>query len=415
MDTKSTDYALKMIGVSHATAPIEIREVFAINPKNQSELYREGKALFNDIFVISTCNRTELYSSTASIESLGELLLKFSQADSSLLEKYSYVKQGRDAVNHVFRVSVGLESLILGDHEIIGQVRKSYALAVSYEALNQITTRLFQFIFNTAKRIRAETSICEGSASTSFAAVQLLKARYSDLADKKILLFGAAKIGTITCENLISHTHPDNITVLNRTKDKALALAQKHGLKVASMEHLIEEIRNNDVIIVATNAGKFTVTEKTVEHIDSPKTFIDLSVPRNVDPVLRDRKQYDIIYIDDLRGVQKEAIERRRQSLPLADKFIRQGISEFQDWKEIRQLSPAFNSIKKSLQHIQKEEVQPYLHKMNDEQKAIVEDVIGKIINRLARNMISHIKENKNEKESPVEMIEALLNLKITE
>jgi glutamyl-tRNA reductase len=340
---------------------------------------------------------------------------RYCEGDQKTLESHSYQKDGIDAIRHLYRVSVGLDSQILGDHEIIGQVRKSYKFAKSIGALDSFTERLFQRIFKTAKQIRSETSICEGAASTAFAAIHYLRTRLGKLRDKKILVFGAGKIGSNTTENLLNFVKASNITLINRDPNKSKVIADRHGIQSKKHEDLYSQIPLHDAVIVATNAASSTVSANMLKDLSNPVIFVDLSVPRNVDPAIADLKGASVIHIDDLSKLQEEAIDKRRSSIPVAEMLIDESIIEFAEWTENRKLSPAFKAIKTCLGHLHKQEVSPYLNGLADSEKQVVEETTSKIVNRIARNLINHIKENNNQKQTPVELVEAILNLELDE
>ncbi|MGD8749427.1 MAG: glutamyl-tRNA reductase, partial [Balneolaceae bacterium] len=318
---KITDFCT--VGVNHWEASIDIRERFSLKEEQKKELIlgakREG---IDSLLVISTCNRTEIFAQEVSPQELVRLLTTYTNATLEEFHNYGFEKQGQQAVEHLFQVTVGLDSQILGDLQVVNQVKEAYEIASSLDAVSGELHRLMQHIFRAHKRSRNETSLGEGAATTAYAAVKFAVKTFDNLEDKKVLLVGTGKIGKVTCKNLIN-LGVQRLTLINRTRDRAEFVADKFDLRVADMSDLAREIAKADLIIVATGAKAPIVTlddmKPSILH-PSFKVLVDLSVPRNIDPEIGDLNFVDLANMDFLTDVTDEAYQKREENIPLVKK-----------------------------------------------------------------------------------------------
>ena len=237
------------------------------------------------MLVVSTCNRTELYGFAEHPYQLIHLLCENTKGTVEEFQEVAYVHKNKDAINHMFRVGSGLDSQILGDFEIISQLKFGARASRKAGLLNSFTERLVNCVIQASKRIKTETELSSGATSVSFASVQYIKNTVQDISKKNILLFGTGKIGRNTCENLVKHTKNSHITLINRTKDKAEEVAGKFNLIVRDFENLEQEINNSDILIVATGAHSPTVY-KSLISTKKPLLVLDLSIPKNVNIIV---------------------------------------------------------------------------------------------------------------------------------
>src|SRR6056297_1254656 len=255
---KITDFCA--VGVNHWEASIDVRERFSLKNAHKRKLIegakREG---VNSLFVVSTCNRTEIFAQDVTPQELIRLLVTYSNASLEEFHNYGFEKEGQQAVEHLFQVTVGLDSQILGDLQVVNQVKEGYELAGELDAVDGELHRLMQHVFRAHKRSRNETSLGEGAATTAYAAVKFAVETFDSLKDKNILLVGTGKIGKVTCKNLVN-LGAKKLTLINRTRERAEFVADKFDLMVADMEQLPEEIAGADLIIVATGAKKPVIT-----------------------------------------------------------------------------------------------------------------------------------------------------------
>ena len=279
MSKNTTFYAL---GLSYKKADAAIRGKFSLDNKAQSDLLLQAKAEgIESLIVTSTCNRTEIYGFANHPYELIKLLCQNSKGSVEEFQEVAYIYKNQEAVNHMFRVGTGLDSQILGDFEIISQIKIAFNNSKREDLINTFLDRLINAVIQASKKVKTDTEISSGATSVSFAAVQYIIRNVEDIRNKNILLFGTGKIGSNTCENLVKHTKNTHITLINRTKNKAIELAGKLNVIVKDFLNLQEEIKQTDVLIVATGAQN-PIIDKTLLNRRKPLLILDLSIPRNV-------------------------------------------------------------------------------------------------------------------------------------
>ena len=256
-----------VVGVSYKNADLLTRGKFSLSKSKVSLLLKQAKVDgLNELMVISTCNRTELYGIVENPKILIEYLCKFSDGDQALFYEKGYILSEQRAINHVFRVGCGLDSQIIGDFEIIGQLKKSFYNSKKYNIVNGFSERLINAVIQSSKRIKTETELSSGATSVSFASVHYILKNVSNVKNKSILLFGTGKIGRNTCENLIKHTQNDHIVLINRSEESAQKVAGKFNLVVKNIRNLDNEIAKSDILIVATGADDITVDTSIIAN-----------------------------------------------------------------------------------------------------------------------------------------------------
>ena len=339
------------VGVSHKKASLSIREAFSLSLHSSKLLLNDAKKNgISELLINSTCNRTELYGVTENPEDFIKLLCEFSSGGINTFNKIGYTLEGKEAINHIFRVGAGLESQILGDFEIIGQLKKSFYQSKKLMMANGFLERLVNSVIQASKRVKTETGISSGATSVSFAAVQFIIKNVEDISNKNILLFGAGKIGKNTCENLIKHTKNDHIVLINRTKERAEKIAGKFKVIVKSHSELNTEIRKADVLIVATGAEHPTVNKELIHRSSRPLLVIDLSLPRNVVPEINEIDQVSLVHIDELSKMTDKNLKKRKDHIGRAEKIINEVASDFNIWLYNRKYAPFLNAIKTHLE-----------------------------------------------------------------
>jgi len=339
------------VGVSHKKASLSIREAFSLSLHSSKLLLNDAKKNgISELLINSTCNRTELYGVTENPEDFIKLLCKFSSGGINTFNKIGYTLEGKEAINHIFRVGAGLESQILGDFEIIGQLKKSFYQSKKLMMANGFLERLVNSVIQASKRVKTETGISSGATSVSFAAVQFIIKNVEDISNKNILLFGAGKIGKNTCENLIKHTKNDHIVLINRTKERAEKIAGKFKVIVKSHSELNTEIRKADVLIVATGAEHPTVNKELIHRSSRQLLVIDLSLPRNVVPEINEIDQVSLVHIDELSKMTDKNLKKRKDHIGRAEEIINEVASDFNIWLYNRKYAPFLNAIKTHLE-----------------------------------------------------------------
>ena len=404
-----------VIGLSYKKADAEIRGHFSISEDAQERILSNAKATgVEALTVISTCNRTELYGFAQSPSQLIHLLCEHTQGSVPEFEKVSYIYESDDAIQHLFKVGTGLDSQILGDFEIIGQLKVGFKKAKAHNLVNPFMDRLISSVIQASKRIKTETEISSGATSVSFAAVQYIMARVPYVSEKNILLFGTGKIGRNTCENLIKHTKNEHITLINRTKAKAQKIAGKFNLLVKDYADIQSEISQTDVLVVATGAQKPTITKELI-YTKKPLLILDLSIPKNVSSNVTDLENVTLIHLDQLSKMTDDTLKRRQQYIPKAEAIIAQTTKEFKAWLSTRVFAPTIQALKSKLNDINALELNNHRKKIdsfNEEQATVITDrLIQKITNRFA----NHLRTANGSTQQSIALIEAIFQLEQTD
>lgn len=398
--------SFKVISINYKSSDVKLRGRYAIF----SDVVPEMAALMVEKgimgFCISTCNRSEFYASAISVEEMAGFYCRFCDGDKEEMLANIVVLKGEKAVNHLFRLSAGLESQIIGDFEVIGQIRKWYGQFKKHGIRDSGLDRLVQTAQKISKKIKTETSLSSGATSVSFAAANYLLTNVEDLANKDILLFGIGKIGQNTCENLIKHIEPEHIYLVNRTEEKALKLAKKFSLKTRPIEDLVELLNKVDVVIVATGAGKFLITPDLVKE-GKKLTILDLSIPENVDPELAKREQIDYQNIDEISKLIHLAVEKRKAEVPKAETIVRLNLWEYLDWIKARQYIPKILDFKAKLESIRDLEIKEISKKnvVLDENDVLL---ANKIIDKMSNYLAFFLKENENKAEKAYDLMDEI-------
>ncbi len=402
-----------IVGVNHWEATIEVRERFSLSDRQKEELIagakREG---IESLFVISTCNRTEIVAQHASPQELIRLLVTYSDASLDEFHTYGFDKSDRKAVEHLFNVTVGLDSQILGDLQIVKQVKEGYELASEKDAVSGELHRLMQHVFRAHKRSRNETSLGEGAATTAYAAVQFAKKTFDSLQDKNILLVGTGKIGKVTCKNLVS-LGARKVTLVNRTRDRAEFVADRFDLDVADMEALPGQIAESDLVIVATGAPEPVVTmEHMKPSVENPsfKVFMDLSVPRNIDPEIGELDFVDLANMDFLSDVTDEAYRRREENIPLVKKIVDDELTDYQNWLSKQKVVPTIKALTNKFDSIREDEFEFFRNKISDSDRDKVEKLTRRIVNKIAAYSIEHLRDH-HESEQVTKVVNDMFKL----
>ncbi|MFC6860603.1 glutamyl-tRNA reductase [Zunongwangia atlantica] len=400
-----------IIGLSYKKADAEIRGHFSLNEEAKTRLLEQAKKEGIDgVLATSTCNRTEVYGFAAHPFQLIKLLCEHTHGTVEEFEKVAYVYKNKQAISHMFRVGTGLDSQILGDFEIISQLRIAFAQSKKIGLSNAFTERLVNAVIQASKRIKNETEISSGATSVSFASVQYILKNVEDISNKNILLFGTGKIGRNTCENLIKHTQNKHITLINRTKDKAEKIAGKFSLTVKDYADLQAEIRNTDVLIVATGAQNPTISKELI-YCKKDLLILDLSIPKNVAEDVEELDNVRLVHLDHLSQITDETLQRRRKFIPEAEAIIVEVESEFNKWLETRKFAPTIKALKKKLRMMKDAELDFQRKKIadfNDEQAEIVSN---RIIQKIMKHFANHLKEDSNTTDESLELIQKVFQL----
>ena len=399
------------IGLSYKKADAEVRGRFSVSENVQKDILTAGRqSSIQTLTLISTCNRTELYGFAHKAKDLIALLCEHTTGSISEFEKVAYVYQNQQAVSHLFKVGTGLDSQILGDFEIISQLRKSLSRSKKMGMLNPYMERLGNAVIQASKRIKNETEISTGATSVSFAAVQYILARVPYVSKKNILLFGIGKIGRNTCENLIKHTKNDHITLINRTKTKAEVIAGKFNLVVKDYANIQSQIAHSDIMIVATGAKQPTISKELL-YLTKPLLILDLSIPKNVAPNVKQNNLVTLIHLDELSKVTDATLAHRQSQIPLALEIIKEIEIEFSTWAQHRSFAPTIKALKNKLSEIKVGEIDNQRRKRSDFNQEQAEVISDRIIQKITTQVANHLKNSNNNPKETTGLIEQIFKL----
>lgn len=383
-----------VLSVSFEKADAETRGKFAFFDDHvKSFVNRIHDQKIGDAFVVSTCNRTEIYTTSQNYLNIAEEYCKV--VDVSLMDfmQYAEILKKEDALNHLFRVAAGLESQILGDFEIIGQIKNAYnRFKKEKKYSNPYLERAINAAIQISKKIKNETGISNGAASVSYAAVHYILNSQKQLSDKNILLLGVGEIGQNTVENLVKHIYKPKVKIANRTTEIAEKIAEKYNIPHIEFDDFQKELENTDILIVATGASKAIVKN---EHFKNGKEMlvIDLSIPNNVEKIVGDKGNIELVDVDILSKHISETMEQRKKEIPKAEGIITEMTEEFMEWEKRRKLAPNIHQFKAILKNMELNEMHN-IHKKHRyigiDDMELSDKMIQKITNRFAKYIIDN-------------------------
>src|ERR1035437_1181502 len=391
-----------LLGLNHKSAPIEVRERFVFceeDIKRFVNLLRD-KGILGAI-VLSTCNRTEIYYEvednhpTTDLEVFQEILSSYRKTDLNV-GKFFYKMKNEEVARHLFTVVSGLDSMALGEYQIVGQIKDAYNISEKHKLHSTVLIRLFKISLKAGKRVRTETCLNEGAVSISYAAVELALKKLQNLPSHPVLLLGAGQTSELTLLHLIKK-ECKLFTIVNRTYEKACELAEKYHCKAKEFEKLEELLLENDIVITSTASKKPLFTEsmvrKAMETRDNRTLFfLDLSVPRNVVHEIGDIENVHVFDIDALNGVIEENLEKRRGEISQANEIIEDAVAEFETWHHSRSLTETFQSICACFHDLHKTELERFV-KNKDEEEYEKAMEYGKLItNKFIALMVQSVK-----------------------
>ena len=402
------------IGLSYKKADAEVRGHFSLSDSAKQNVLAQAKQNgIESILLVSTCNRTELYGFAEHPYQLIQLLCDNTKGTVEEFQDVAYVYKNKEAINHMFRVGSGLDSQILGDFEIISQLKFGARASKKAGLLNSFTERLLNAVIQASKRIKNETELSSGATSVSFASVQYIMNTVQNISEKNILLFGTGKIGRNTCENLVKHTKNSHITLINRTKDKAEEVAGKFNLVVKDYDNLQQEINASDIVIVATGAQNPTVY-KSLISTDKPLLVLDLSIPKNVNEDIREHSNITLVHLDDLAKITDDTLEKRKAFIPAAESIISEIMAEFNAWLNTLKFVPTIQAIKHKLTDFKNSEVNTQRKKLADFNEDQAEIITNNLIQKITNQFAHHLREDSNTSDESIELIKKIFQLEET-
>ena len=377
-------------GINYKKTDASIRGQFAINNHQYAALLQKaGVSGLHELFVLSTCNRTEIYGFAHCAGEISQLLCNETEGSLETFADRCYIKQGKQAIEHLFCVAAGLDSQILGDYEIVGQLKQAIKFSKEHGFIGTFLERLTNIVLESSKLVKNQTSLSGGTVSVSFAAIQFLKNHATDIRHKKIVLLGTGKIGSNTCKNLVDYLGAENITLINRTDEKASALAEELGLSSASYQQAEIEIATADIVIVATHAAYPVITKKSLEK-SGVKILIDLSIPNNIEPAAKELPHITLVNVDDLSKINDETLQMRLAEVPKAKAIINEQIGEFKEWYHMRKNVPILKAAKQKMMDIHSSNIFGSIHPNSGDETHLAHSAdvsIQKVINTMAMKM----------------------------
>ena len=399
------------IGISHWNCPLEIREQFSIDKQQSIDFISDLKALGGSAFSISTCNRTQVFAYNINIHQLKEKFIEYSGNQNDNFEKYGFILQGNEAIQNLFEVSTGVDSQILGDLQIFSQVKEGVEIAKKNDCINSHMDRLLQFVFKANKEVQSFTTISKGAASVAHAAVLKIRQKTEyPRNDKKILVFGAGEIGQRTLENLNSQTNAQ-ITIINRTLEKAQEIAKIQKVNFAPIESLVQEIAKADVVVVATSSKEYSVNEEHIANLNSEKLFIDLSVPRNIDPKLASNQYLELVDMDQLNAEADKTLDNRKKDIPKAKTIINLHKLEFEDWSKLHNLGPTIKNLEMTFEEIKNSEIDKYKGQYQQDELERIKPLIDSIVKKISSKNIEYLRNKYRVDEDILEVIREMYKI----
>jgi len=404
-----------VIGLNYKKADVVTRSNFSLSKDKQKQLLAEAKKInIKSVVILSTCNRVEIMGFAKHPFQLISLLCKYSKGTVEEFAKVSYVYKNSEAAEHVIRIATGIDSQILGDYEIVSQLKEAFQLAKEADTVNAYLERLFNVALHASKETKNKTTISSGTTTVSYAAIQYIKDKYREGDGKQILIYGLGDIGSSTAKSCMEYLPDYDISVINRTNKVAFDLCDAVGVTAHEHDALADAIQNTDILIVATGASEPLVKP---EHLSDTKKqlIIDLSIPRNVDPVISELGKKKVIDVDVLSKKTKKTMEDRKKQIPLVEEIIRKHKSEFYEWLMFRKSTPAINSLKKSLELIQKDAISSHAKKCENLDTDVLEDITSQMVNKIVSKFAMHLKSENSRANQSIRVMQEVFKLESLE
>lgn len=410
--------ALKAIILKHQNAPVGIRELLHYDAAEMGALLLKIQELLGlgEFFILSTCNRTELYY--LSENDLDRDLIAILCHQKGIFEVGDYESyftcyhNPYEVLTHLFSVAVGLESVVLGDLQVIHQVKQAYIQANQYKLAGPFFHRMFHAIFHANKRVQNETDLKNGSASVAYAGAEICYELAQNLTQPKILVIGLGEIGGNLAENLLENFFVHQVCVSNRTIDKSLHFAQKYPVQLIPFEELAYHIQAFDIVISAISVNEPLITPSWFQNSSRTRYFIDLGVPRTIHPDIE--KLGNVIFnIDDIQYRVNEALEIRKRSVPLAKQIIEEEVNTLLEWSKELSISPVIQQIKEALDQIRKDELARYMNKVDEQSMKFMEEITQNMVQKIIKYPVLQLKAacKRGEQETLVEALKELFTI----
>ncbi len=393
------------IGMNHETAPVELRECLATEPDNAARALASMRDIscIKEGFFLSTCNRLEALVIADDYEEAKEsvisLMSRLGGISKDRFTSSLFIYEGMDAIKHIFRVASSLDSMVVGEPQILGQIKAAYAETIRQKASGVILNRMMHRAFHVAKRVRTETRVCESAVSISYAAVELAKKIFHVLDDKTVLLIGAGEMAELAARHLLSNG-VTSMLVANRTFERAAQVAQRFNALPVAFEEITPQLSDVDIVIASTASQDFVITFEQVKGClrkrrSSPLFFIDIAVPRDVQPEVNGLDNVYVYDIDDLRGVIQLNMEQRKQEAVKAERIVQEEVVKFDKWLKTLAVVPTIVSLREKAEAIIQSELKrssSALGSLTPAQKETIEVLVRSVAEKVLSDPISFLK-----------------------
>ncbi len=395
-----------VLGLNHKTAPVEIREKLAFDAAGTSEALSALKALFPkaEYVLLSTCNRVELYCAGlhcrgANPDRLAEFLSEFHHVELDQFRPFLYVYENEDAVRHLLTVASSLDSLVVGEAEIIGQVKESYRLACAAKTTGKVLNRLFHCAFAASKKVYTTTCVSSGRVSVAGVAVELAKQLFDDISSARVVVIGAGETGQLIVQHLLSVGARD-IIVVNRSYDRGVQVAEKYGITAQKWEQLEEQLTGAHIAIAAASVQEYLFKRDRFKEIVARRDartllIVDIAVPRNFEPAINELEGVYLYSIDDLTAVVEENRKARERDIARGMEIVLDNVAEFAEWFGARDLGPLIGRMKEQFVQISKNEMDRFFVGVREQAccKEVLEAMVNRVVNKLLHCVIKNVDE----------------------
>jgi len=396
-----------LLGLNHITAPVELRECLAFSKEETDSAVETlmNEASIEEVLVLSTCNRVEVLmtteNNTSAVDAVKMFISDFKKITVGDFENSLYVYEGDEAVRHIFRVACSLDSMMVGEPQILGQLKEAFHASTSKKTSGVILNRLLHRAFFIAKRIRTETGIGDHAVSISYAAIELGRKIFGTLEGKAVLMIGAGEMAELAVEHLMRHRVGD-IFVANRTFERGVVLAKRFNGTAVRFEEIIESLLKVDIIISSTGAPDFVIQRNQVKGLmrrrrNRPIFFIDIAVPRDIDPELNRLSNTYVYDIDDLKGVIDENVADRAKEAVKAERIVDEAVIHFRQWYESLSVVPTIVALRNKMETIIKKEVEKTFQSLNhifDEDRQAIDRMANAVVNKILHDPTLFLKRD---------------------
>jgi len=396
---------ITVLGLNHKTAPVEVREKLAFDAVETARALCELKSRFRraEFVLISTCNRVELYCADkraggADADDLARFISEFHNVKLEKFQEFLYAYSDEDAVRHLLTVASSLDSMVVGEAQIIGQVKESYKLACAAKSTSKVLNRLFHSAFATSKKVYTTTSISSGRVSVAGVAVELARQLFADISSAKVVVIGAGEMGQLIVQHLLA-VGAGNITVVNRSWDRSLKVAEQYGITARKWEELHEQLIGANIAIASASVQDYlfkkdSFKEITARRRQGPLLIIDIAVPRNFEPAVNELEDLYLYSIDDLAEVVEQNRKARERDIARGMEIVFENVAGFMDWFGAKDIGPLIGQMKEKFAQIGKNELERFF--VGAREEASCRDVMEAMVNRVVNKLLHCVIKNVN-------------------